>query len=272
MKRTTSILLAGSLLVGLGASVFFVQPAASGAFGGSEPEACGTGLDCTSDTFTAADATGPGFACTSVLASCFDSGPGSCNSVTTDGTGALVLGGTACSPTIKIGGTGNITITGTTITNANGGLDMNNNAAMQNSAANKALWVNETDGLLLNPFSATPTCAAGNKGTFSVDSDDSRGYFCDGTTVQRLGFSLVASASLDFASMADNADASATMTVTGAATTDAVSCNPTAAIEAGIQVAYSRVSSANTVTVVVHNGSGGVVDPAAATYACAVVR
>lgn len=268
MKRTTSLLLAGSLA--LGVAVFSILPASSNSFGGAEPVSCGAGMDCTSDTFTAAASSGSGFTCNSSLADCLNM-PGACTSVGTDGTN-MYLGGTGCSPTIRIGGSGNISITGSTITNTNGGLDMNNNATIMNSTASKPVLFNDADGVRITCYAATPACAAGSTGSVSCDADDSRAYYCDGTTVQRVAFSLTASASLNFASMADNAEATATMTVTGAATTDAVSCNPTAAIEAGIHVAYAYVSSANTVTVVALNGSGGVVDPAAATYACAVVR
>jgi hypothetical protein len=170
VKRATSLLLAGSLALGVGASVFLAHPAVSNSFSGSEPPAavtCGEGLDCTSDTFTAADVTGPGFACNSALGSCFDTGPGACNSVGTDGSGNLVLGGTACSPTIEIGGTGNITVTGTTLTIANGGLDMNNNATIVNTGANKPVWVNDTDGLYIQPYSSASlgTCGTIPEGT-----------------------------------------------------------------------------------------------------------
>lgn len=196
MTRTTSGLLAASLLTAIGASVLMSYSALSGSpFGGSDIGGgsgvtyCGPGLDCTSDTFTAADTTGPGFACNSALASCFDPGPGACNSFGTNGSGDIVLGGTACAPVIRIGGSGNVTITGTGgITIANTGLDMNNNGLITNTAAGKPVLVNDGDGLRLTGYSATPTCASGVTGTLSVDSDDGRAYYCDGTTAQIVAF------------------------------------------------------------------------------------
>ncbi len=122
------------------------------------------------------------------------------------------------------------------------------------------------------PRSPLPACAAGQLGGEFTLSTDRRMYFCDGSTAQRYGFTLSASASVDFASMADGAGTTATVTVTGAATTDAVTCSPLADPEAGLDVRYARVSAANTVTVAVRNNSGGVLDPASTSWKCVVIR
>ena len=122
------------------------------------------------------------------------------------------------------------------------------------------------------PTTDTTGCAAGKEGGIRALSSDHTLRYCDGTTLQRVGFILTNSGVLDFPSLNNNEDASLTMTVTGAATGEAVACNPTGPIETGLQVSYSYVSGTNTVTVVIHDASGGTVDPAAATYRCVVLR
>jgi hypothetical protein len=122
------------------------------------------------------------------------------------------------------------------------------------------------------PLSSLSTCDATHQGVLKTLSTTGRTYACDGTTNQRVGYTLAASAALDFPSLNNNDDATLTMTVTGAVSGDAVLCSPTAAIETGLQVSYSYVSASNTVTVVLHDASGGTVDPASATYKCTVIR
>lgn len=119
----------------------------------------------------------------------------------------------------------------------------------------------------------TTGCAAGTAGGVKFKSTDSRLYNCDGTTSQRVAYSLSASASVDFASMADGAGDTQTLTVTGAATTDVVHCSPTGGTpEAGLVIRWARVSASNTVTIAAINLSGGALDPAALSYTCVVTR
>lgn len=82
---------------------------------------------------------------------------------------------------------------------------------------------------------------------------------------------LRGSASLNFPSIAAGATAELTITVTGAATGDAVALAPPATLEAGV-VGFGRVSSANTVTVRLANVTSGAVDPAAATWGVTVLK
>jgi hypothetical protein len=67
---------------------------------------------------------------------------------------------------------------------------------------------------------------------------------------------------LNFASMATLTGDTQTASVPGAAVNDVVSISPRAALEAGIVIAFARVSAADTVQVRAHNASAGTVDPA----------
>lgn len=75
------------------------------------------------------------------------------------------------------------------------------------------------------------------------------------------------SASLDYASIGANAEATLTLTVTGAVTTNtpSVSLGWSAALPDGIVVKQAWVSAANTVSVRVRNATAGAIDPAAVT-------
>ncbi|HZI08671.1 MAG TPA: hypothetical protein VEZ71_31935 [Archangium sp.] len=123
------------------------------------------------------------------------------------------------------------------------------------------------------PRSSLPACGTNQAGGIvALSTDGNRHYLCDGSAAQRFGVALVATASVDFASMADGAESSATLTLTGAATTDVVHCSPLAAPESGLDVRYFMVSAANTVTLAVRNRSGGVLDPVSISWKCAVTR
>lgn len=82
-----------------------------------------------------------------------------------------------------------------------------------------------------------------------------------------LNFSklLAGSATLDFPSIASNSSASLTITVTGAVVGDPVIAAPPASLDSNLGF-VSYVSAADTVTVRVHNNSGGAIDPASATW------
>ena len=82
---------------------------------------------------------------------------------------------------------------------------------------------------------------------------------------------LTNTASLNFGSIASNGTAELTITVTGAATGDAVYLGAPSTIESGIVFA-GYVSASNTVTVRLHNTTGGAVDPAAATWRAVVIK
>ena len=91
----------------------------------------------------------------------------------------------------------------------------------------------------------------------------------DGGTTTLHTHTLYATASLNFSSIAANAIAALTVTVTGAVVGATVKLGPPAAIEAGL-VWCGYVSSANTVTIRIHNSSGSAVDPVAATWSVRV--
>lgn len=82
---------------------------------------------------------------------------------------------------------------------------------------------------------------------------------------------ITATATLDFPSIAANAKADLTITVTGAAVGDAVFLGLPAAPAAGL-VFNAFVSAANTVTVRASNTSAAPVDAASATYRAIVFK
>jgi hypothetical protein len=82
---------------------------------------------------------------------------------------------------------------------------------------------------------------------------------------------FTATASLDFPSIGPNSNQSLTMTVTGAAVGDAVVLGAPSALSTEL-IAFGFVSAANTVTVRVHNTSGGSVDPAAQGWKATVIK
>jgi len=80
---------------------------------------------------------------------------------------------------------------------------------------------------------------------------------------------LTATATLNFGSISANSSANLTMTVTGAKAGDAVFIGLPSAFEASL-MAMGFVSATNTVTIKVHNASGGSVDPASGTFRATV--
>jgi|11_taG_2_1085331.scaffolds.fasta_scaffold18295_2 hypothetical protein len=85
-----------------------------------------------------------------------------------------------------------------------------------------------------------------------------------------LGF-ITDTATLDFPSISSNSSEELTITVTGAATGDVVILGAPSAIESGLTWC-GYVSAADTVTVRLHNSSGGSVDPASATWKATVIN
>jgi len=104
--------------------------------------------------------------------------------------------------------------------------------------------------------------------TFSGPVRSLNGFIAgNGNTITRV---LSASASLDFASINAGAQASLTITVTGAAVGDEVIMALPAAPAAGL-VFNAFVSATDTVTIRASNISGSPVDAAAATYGVIVI-
>ncbi|HEY6019677.1 MAG TPA: hypothetical protein VIY48_07180 [Candidatus Paceibacterota bacterium] len=111
-----------------------------------------------------------------------------------------------------------------------------------------------------------------------VDRTAGIAYIADSTdTVVEIGFKsviasiLTATASLSFGSIAANGVGTQTITVTGAATGDTVVAGAPAALEAGLTFS-AFVSATNTVTIRLHNNSGGSVTPATATWRATVIH
>jgi hypothetical protein len=104
--------------------------------------------------------------------------------------------------------------------------------------------------------------------TFSGPVRSLNGFIAgNGNTITKV---LSASASLDFASISAAAQASLTITVTGAAVGDEVIMALPAAPAAGL-VFNAFVSATDTVTIRASNISGSPVDAAAATYGVIVI-
>jgi hypothetical protein len=104
--------------------------------------------------------------------------------------------------------------------------------------------------------------------TFSGPVRSLNGFIAgNGNTITKV---LSASASLDFASINAGAQASLTITVTGAAVGDEVIMALPAAPAAGL-VFNAFVSATDTVTLRASNISGSPVDAAAATYGVIVI-
>jgi len=89
-----------------------------------------------------------------------------------------------------------------------------------------------------------------------------------GTVVANI---LSATATLDFPSIGSNDTETLTITVTGAVAGDSVFLGCPAGLDAGL-VFCASVTAANTVTVRMHNSSGGSVDPASGTFRATVIR
>jgi hypothetical protein len=93
----------------------------------------------------------------------------------------------------------------------------------------------------------------------------------NGANTAFLTRSLTNTATLDFGSIGSNSTAALTITVTGAATGDAVFLGAPSGLEADLTFS-GYVSATNTVTVRLHNASGGSIDPASATWRATVIK
>jgi hypothetical protein len=110
--------------------------------------------------------------------------------------------------------------------------------------------------------------AVGGTTVFNVDNAGATTIGAGSAAISKV---YTATATLDFPSIAHNSYADLTMTVTGATTGSVVIPGAPAALEAGIGFSM-WVSAADTVTVRIHNMSGGAVDPASATWRATVIK
>lgn len=122
------------------------------------------------------------------------------------------------------------------------------------------------------PLSSLSTCDSGHMGVLKTLTTDGNTYQCNGTDNRGLLRYLRGSAALNFGSIAAGADETQTLTVTGAATTDTVTCSATASLGASMTISQTWVSSSNTVSITVGNFAlTGSVDPASTTFVCTVM-
>ncbi|MBT8379797.1 MAG: hypothetical protein KJN64_11240 [Ignavibacteria bacterium] len=105
----------------------------------------------------------------------------------------------------------------------------------------------------------------------TIEYDGSKLYFTPTTSRQVMMTGYTNTASLDFPSIAVNGYSDLTVTVTGAALGDTVSCAPNGAIEPGLSW-NSFVSAANTVTVRVANVQGSSIDPVNRSWKVNVIK
>jgi hypothetical protein len=122
--------------------------------------------------------------------------------------------------------------------------------------ANLQEWQNSAGAVLASVSSAGNLTASG---TLRVGG---------GTVVQTI---LSATATLNFPSISSNDTHTLTITVTGAVAGDSVFLGVPATLEAGL-IFCASVTAADTVTVQMHNSSGGSVDPASGTFRATVIR
>lgn len=241
MTRRAQGLLASVMLAGLsgaGAWVFSALSATATPFGGSDSSTCGTGLTCSSDTFTSTTSSGDGFSCSAQLGACFDVG-GACGQIGRDNNGYIQIGD-GCSPVVDIGETTRIQPGQAIFTN--GGLFLDGTTYISNQSG--AVKVTDTDGLVINSTSAI------------------------------TGISL-ADVVVDIASIAANSCDDVTATVAGVEANDFVSVIPASTLSVtDVTVGDAHVTNAGTdeVTFRACNSSGGAEDPDSATFRFLVVR
>lgn len=110
--------------------------------------------------------------------------------------------------------------------------------------------------------------AVGGTTMFNVDNAGATTIGAGSNAITKVYSST---ATLDFGSIGSNSTAELTMTVTGASTGDSVFLGAPSTIESGL-IFTAYVSATNTVTVRVHNTSGGSIDPASATWRATVIK
>jgi len=97
--------------------------------------------------------------------------------------------------------------------------------------------------------------------------------FPDGTLQTTASRGLTAAAvSVDPPSLTSGAATTINVTVTGAATGDAVIANPGANLPDGYGITFTRVSAANTITIGFINGNASSQNPAASTWAIRIIK
>lgn len=230
------------------------------------------GQDVASTRYTSSAATGAGFTCNSHLASCIKM-PTADNVIGSNAT-QILLGPTASTTCqVKVGASLLFLCNGGII--ANGQYDQYNAGGFARSIGG-AVQVDDADGFLINPQAATPTCAAGNKGTHSVLTATGAAYYCDGTSAQLVARKASWSGSLNFAAVSAGQCDTLTFAATGAVLDETVACGGRASVIAGDEQYSMGCAISATDTAIVqlccHNLIGDCANLAAITFSVTAVR
>jgi hypothetical protein len=146
-----------------------------------------------------------------------------------------------------------------------------NNSYFSGSLSNDVVVRADTSGAkILFGVGPTSTVAVGNNQVDVTGNLTASGTLRvgGGTVVANI---LSATATLDFPSIGSNGTETLTITVTGAVAGDSVFLGCPAGLDAGL-IFCASVTAADTVTVRMHNSSGGSIDPASATFRATVIR
>lgn len=187
------------------------------------------GQNISANSYTATASSGSGFSCSSQLESCVDVGPGACNYIGTDASGRIRIG-TSCSPEVWLGD-GTTRIQPGNVQVINGALFVSG-SYIQN-ASTGAVLIDDADGLEINPQASTPTCAAGNAGTFSTLTSTGAPFYCDGTAARQIVTQVSWSDSLDFAGFGTPVCQDITIASTGAIKDEPVALGGCGSVFAG---------------------------------------
>lgn len=186
--------------------------------------------------YRATTTTGTAYQVDAVLECGFDTGPGTRNCIGTNALGEILIGPGSGNSTVGrlFGDLNVIQLIGSNVT-ATTALILGTSGFIVNSSANP-VRVTDADGLQINSTTAI------------------KGW-------------VQATVAVDFAIINNNACATQSVTVTGAATGDAAWSNADFALPLGVSVGNVRVTAANTVELTLcNNTTGGPLDPASGNF------
>jgi hypothetical protein len=149
-----------------------------------------------------------------------------------------------------------------------GFLNINPIVNQTGTAGSTDIQINRTETALGSGVHNFANFQVGGTTRFRVSNAGAIQVGSTGTLVTSI---LSATATLDFGSIGSNGTETLTITVTGAVAGDSVFLGCPAGLDAGL-VFCASVTAADTVTVRMHNSSGGSVDPASGTFRATVIR
>jgi len=169
----------------------------------------------------------------------------------------------------------NLDFTGSNITDV---ITRNHNdlTSLQGGSASERYHLTSTQASAIASFNATQWTDLTDSGEstlhYHASDRDSANFtgtnwtdLTDGGTTTLHKHTYSANATLDFPSIAANSTAELTMTVTGAVAGHTVKLGAPAAIETGL-IWCGYVSATDTVTIRIHNMTGGAINPASASW------